>query len=187
MNRLQNCADTGEKTRVRLPQFRRLTILDHPWPVRSWSGARMSSRWGFSLLLGFLANHSFRQTTLQVVLSRLEDELLSQLSAADPATILDNLPLIEAKSMTKWRKMMQHVMISQWWGCFSVLLAQELEFKMSLRVQATRSHLLFDERSHSFHLAGCQGLEKTKETSREIALQVAEAEKTEAVRDRHSR
>ena len=58
---------------------------------------------------------------------------------------------------------------------------------MSLRVQATRSHLLFDERSHSFHLAGCQGLEKTKETSREIALQVAEAEKTEAVRDRHSR
>jgi len=37
----------------------------------------------------------------QVVLSRLEDELLSQLSAADPATILDNLPLIEAKTMTK--------------------------------------------------------------------------------------
>jgi hypothetical protein len=31
-----------------------------------------------------------------VVLSRLEDELLSQLSAADPATILANLPLIEA-------------------------------------------------------------------------------------------
>jgi hypothetical protein len=31
-----------------------------------------------------------------VGLSRLEDELLSQLSAADPATILDNLPLIEA-------------------------------------------------------------------------------------------
>ncbi|CAL1153127.1 unnamed protein product [Cladocopium goreaui] len=60
-----------------------------------------------------------RQNEFKVVLSRLEDELLSQLSAADPATILDNLPLIE-------------------------------------------------------------GLEKTKETSREIALQVAEAEKTEA-------
>ncbi|CAE7559140.1 unnamed protein product, partial [Symbiodinium sp. CCMP2456] len=66
-----------------------------------------------------------RQNEYKVVLSRLEDELLSQLSAADPTTILDNLPLIE-------------------------------------------------------------GLEKTKQTSREIGLQVAEAQKTE-VEINHSR
>lgn len=66
-----------------------------------------------------------RQNEFKVILSRLEDELLSQLSAADPDTILDNIPLIE-------------------------------------------------------------GLEKTKHTSREIALQVAEAEKTE-VEINHSR
>ncbi|CAE7197692.1 ODA4 [Symbiodinium pilosum] len=66
-----------------------------------------------------------RQNEYKVVLSRLEDELLSQLSAADPTTILDNLPLIE-------------------------------------------------------------GLEKTKQTSREIGVQVAEAQKTE-VEINHSR
>jgi len=59
-----------------------------------------------------------RQNDFKVTLSQLEDDLLSQLSAADPSTILDNLPLIE-------------------------------------------------------------GLEKTKATSKEIAIQVAQAQKTE--------
>eukprot|EP00930_Biecheleria_cincta_P085161 TRINITY_DN7456_c0_g2_i1.p1 TRINITY_DN7456_c0_g2~~TRINITY_DN7456_c0_g2_i1.p1 ORF type:complete len:2485 (-),score=519.86 TRINITY_DN7456_c0_g2_i1:101-6748(-) len=59
-----------------------------------------------------------RQNEFKVVLSRLEDELLSQLSDANPDTILDNMPLIE-------------------------------------------------------------GLEKTKETSRDIAVQVKEAQRTE--------
>ena len=40
----------------------------------------------------------------KVVLSRLEDELLSQLSAADPTTILDNLPLIEAQRHNSGRE-----------------------------------------------------------------------------------
>jgi dynein heavy chain len=59
-----------------------------------------------------------RQNEFKVTLSQLEDDLLSQLSAADPSTILDNLPLIE-------------------------------------------------------------GLEKTKQTSKEIAVQVADAQKME--------
>ncbi|CAK0818714.1 unnamed protein product [Prorocentrum cordatum] len=59
-----------------------------------------------------------RQNEFKVTLASLEDDLLSQLSAADPATILDNLPLIE-------------------------------------------------------------GLEKTKQTSKEIGIQVKEAQKTE--------
>jgi dynein heavy chain len=59
-----------------------------------------------------------RQNEFKVTLASLEDDLLSQLSAADPATILDNLPLIE-------------------------------------------------------------GLEKTKQTSKEIGIQVLEAQKTE--------
>ena len=59
-----------------------------------------------------------RQNDFKVTLSQLEDDLLSQLSTADPATILDNIPLIE-------------------------------------------------------------GLEKTKATSKEIALQVEQAQKTE--------
>ncbi|CAE8635342.1 unnamed protein product [Polarella glacialis] len=59
-----------------------------------------------------------KQNDFKVVLSRLEDELLSQLSDADPATILDNIALIE-------------------------------------------------------------GLEKTKQTSRDIAVQVLEAQRTE--------
>jgi len=59
-----------------------------------------------------------KQNEFKVTLSGLEDDLLSQLSNADPATILDNIPLIE-------------------------------------------------------------GLEKTKATSKEIAIQVAEAQKTE--------
>ncbi|CAE8597984.1 unnamed protein product [Polarella glacialis] len=42
-----------------------------------------------------------RQNDFKVTLSQLEDELLSQLSAADPATILDNLPLIEGLEQTK--------------------------------------------------------------------------------------
>ena len=45
---------------------------------------------------------------LQVVLSRLEDELLSQLSAADPGTILDNLPLIEANSKHSMERSSAH-------------------------------------------------------------------------------
>jgi dynein heavy chain len=59
-----------------------------------------------------------KQNDFKVTLAQLEDDLLSQLAAADPATILDNLPLIE-------------------------------------------------------------GLEKTKATSKEIAIQVQEAQKTE--------
>ena len=59
-----------------------------------------------------------RQNDFKVTLSQLEDDLLSQLSTTDPATILDNIPLIE-------------------------------------------------------------GLEKTKATSKEIALQVEQAQKTE--------
>ena len=59
-----------------------------------------------------------QQNDFKVTLSQLEDDLLTQLSAADPSTILDNIPLIE-------------------------------------------------------------GLEKTKETSKEIAIQVAAAQKTE--------
>merc|ERR1740138_1887489 len=59
-----------------------------------------------------------KQNEFKVTLSQLEDDLLSQLAAADPSTILDNIPLIE-------------------------------------------------------------GLEKTKATSKEISLQVAEAQKTE--------
>jgi dynein heavy chain len=59
-----------------------------------------------------------KQNEFKVTLSQLEDDLLSQLSAADPSTILDNLPLIE-------------------------------------------------------------GLEKTKQTSKEIAVQVADAQKME--------
>jgi len=59
-----------------------------------------------------------QQNDYKVTLSQLEDDLLTQLSAADPSTILDNIPLIE-------------------------------------------------------------GLEKTKETSKEIAIQVAAAQKTE--------
>ena len=42
-----------------------------------------------------------QQNDFKVELSRLEDELLSQLSAANPATILDNLPLIEGLERTK--------------------------------------------------------------------------------------
>jgi len=59
-----------------------------------------------------------RQNDFKVTLSGLEDDLLSQLSSADPSTILENIPLIE-------------------------------------------------------------GLEKTKQTSKEIAVQVAAAQKTE--------
>lgn len=98
-----------------LSKIAKVLSFDHPWPwpVRSWSGAKMSSRCGFSGFSGFLGSlwlFGFWAAILlpsQVVLSRLEDELLSQLSAADPATILDNLPLIEAKTMTKWCK--------KWW------------------------------------------------------------------------
>lgn len=43
-----------------------------------------------------LLHRNWCQNPIQVILSRLEDELLSQLSAADPDTILDNIPLIEA-------------------------------------------------------------------------------------------
>ncbi|CAK0903564.1 unnamed protein product [Prorocentrum cordatum] len=42
-----------------------------------------------------------RQNEFKVTLASLEDDLLSQLSAADPATILDNLPLIEGLEKTK--------------------------------------------------------------------------------------
>jgi dynein heavy chain len=42
-----------------------------------------------------------QQNEFKVTLSGLEDDLLSQLSAADPATILDNLPLIEGLEKTK--------------------------------------------------------------------------------------
>jgi len=42
-----------------------------------------------------------RQNEFKVTLSQLEDDLLSQLSTADPAVILDNLPLIEGLEKTK--------------------------------------------------------------------------------------
>jgi len=42
-----------------------------------------------------------RQNDFKVTLSQLEDDLLSQLSAADPSTILDNMPLIEGLEQTK--------------------------------------------------------------------------------------
>jgi len=42
-----------------------------------------------------------QQNDFKVTLSQLEDDLLSQLSAADPATILDNIPLIEGLEKTK--------------------------------------------------------------------------------------
>merc|ERR1719281_1197508 len=42
-----------------------------------------------------------RQNEFKVTLLQLEDDLLSQLSAADPATILDNIPLIEGLEKTK--------------------------------------------------------------------------------------
>jgi dynein heavy chain len=42
-----------------------------------------------------------KQNEFKVMLSQLEDDLLAQLSAADPSTILDNLPLIEGLEKTK--------------------------------------------------------------------------------------
>merc|ERR1719420_644763 len=42
-----------------------------------------------------------KQNEFKVTLSQLEDDLLAQLSAADPATILDNMPLIEGLELTK--------------------------------------------------------------------------------------
>ena len=42
-----------------------------------------------------------KQNDFKVTLSQLEDDLLSQLSTADPATILDNIPLIEGLEKTK--------------------------------------------------------------------------------------
>merc|ERR1712057_17968 len=42
-----------------------------------------------------------RQNEFKVTLAQLEDDLLAQLSAADPATILDNVPLIEGLEKTK--------------------------------------------------------------------------------------
>merc|ERR1719382_1750534 len=42
-----------------------------------------------------------RQNEFKVTLSTLEDDLLSQLSSADPSTILDNIPLIEGLEKTK--------------------------------------------------------------------------------------
>merc|ERR1719482_2693905 len=42
-----------------------------------------------------------QQNEFKVELSQLEDALLSQLSEANPATILDNLPLIEGLEKTK--------------------------------------------------------------------------------------
>merc|ERR1719217_1582859 len=42
-----------------------------------------------------------RQNEFKVTLSQLEDDLLSQLASADPATILDNIPLIEGLEKTK--------------------------------------------------------------------------------------
>lgn len=42
-----------------------------------------------------------QQNDFKVTLSQLEDDLLSQLSTADPATILDNIPLIEGLEKTK--------------------------------------------------------------------------------------
>merc|ERR1719463_275544 len=42
-----------------------------------------------------------KQNQFKVTLSQLEDDLLSQLASADPATILDNIPLIEGLEKTK--------------------------------------------------------------------------------------
>jgi len=42
-----------------------------------------------------------KQNEFKVTLSQLEDDLLAQLSAADPATILDNIALIEGLEVTK--------------------------------------------------------------------------------------
>merc|ERR550537_1054831 len=42
-----------------------------------------------------------RQNDFKVTLLQLEDDLLSQLSAADPSTILENMPLIECLEETK--------------------------------------------------------------------------------------
>merc|ERR1719359_1333322 len=42
-----------------------------------------------------------RQNEFKVTLLQLEDDLLSQLAAADPSTILDNMPLIEGLEKTK--------------------------------------------------------------------------------------
>merc|ERR1719473_1897125 len=42
-----------------------------------------------------------KQNEFMVTLAQLEDDLLSQLSAADPSTILENLPLIEGLEITK--------------------------------------------------------------------------------------
>ena len=42
-----------------------------------------------------------RQNNFKVQLKRLEDELLAQLSGAEPETILDNLPLIVGLEKTK--------------------------------------------------------------------------------------
>merc|ERR1719217_1234322 len=42
-----------------------------------------------------------KQNEFKVTLAQLEDDLLAQLSMADPATILDNVPLIEGLEKTK--------------------------------------------------------------------------------------
>eukprot|EP00928_Gymnodinium_smaydae_P023763 TRINITY_DN1947_c0_g1_i2.p1 TRINITY_DN1947_c0_g1~~TRINITY_DN1947_c0_g1_i2.p1 ORF type:complete len:4562 (+),score=1174.36 TRINITY_DN1947_c0_g1_i2:66-13751(+) len=42
-----------------------------------------------------------KQNEFKVTLSQLEDDLLTQLAAADPATILENMPLIEGLEKTK--------------------------------------------------------------------------------------
>merc|ERR1719359_1438154 len=42
-----------------------------------------------------------KQNEFKVTLAKLEDDLLAQLAAADPATILDNIPLIEGLEVTK--------------------------------------------------------------------------------------
>jgi dynein heavy chain len=42
-----------------------------------------------------------KQNEFKVTLAKLEDDLLSQLAAADPATILDNIALIEGLEVTK--------------------------------------------------------------------------------------
>ena len=42
-----------------------------------------------------------KQNEFKVTLSQLEDDLLSQLSKADPSTILENIPLIDGLEVTK--------------------------------------------------------------------------------------
>merc|ERR1719333_771015 len=42
-----------------------------------------------------------KQNEFKVTLAQLEDDLLAQLAAADPATILENIPLIEGLEQTK--------------------------------------------------------------------------------------